>query len=170
MAEKAKRVTIIIIVVFFLVSTFGFTGIVIWQMTQDNKNNEDTSQTEQGDTLQGTKLAGFEPVENVKELQKIDQVEGAGKEAGKNANITAHYTGALASTGIIFESSLDSGQPATFGLEQVIKGWQEGVPGMKEGGKRRLLIPASLAYADRPPAGIPANADLVFDIELIKVN
>jgi FKBP-type peptidyl-prolyl cis-trans isomerase len=161
MGEKAKRVTIIIIVVFFLVSTFGFTGVVIWQMTQDNKNNEDTTQTEQGDTLQGTKLAGFEPVENVK---------GTGKEAGKNANITAHYTGALASTGIIFESSLDSGQPATFGLEQVIKGWQEGVPGMKEGGKRRLLIPASLAYADRPPAGIPANADLVFDIELIKVN
>ncbi len=170
MAEKAKRVTIIVIVILFLISTFGFTGVVIWQMTQDNENNQDTSQTEQGDTLQGTQLADYEPVENVAKLQKIDQVVGTGKEAAKGNNITAHYTGALAATGIIFQSSLDNGQPATFDLDEVIKGWQEGVPGMKEGGKRRLLIPAEQAYADQPPAGIPANADLVFDIELIKVN
>ena len=85
--------------------------------------------------------------------------------------VTAHYTGAVAATGIIFQSSLDSGQPIPFALDQVIKGWTDGVPGMKEGGKRRLIIPADQAYGATPPQGsnIPANAPLVFDIELVKI-
>jgi FKBP-type peptidyl-prolyl cis-trans isomerase len=77
----------------------------------------------------------------------------------------------VAATGIVFQSSLDGGQPIPFGLDQVIAGWTQGVPGMKVGGKRRLLIPAALAYGANPPqgSGIPANADLVFDIELVKI-
>jgi FKBP-type peptidyl-prolyl cis-trans isomerase len=77
----------------------------------------------------------------------------------------------VASTGTIFQSSLDTGQPVTFALNQVIKGWSEGVPGMKEGGVRRLLIPADKAYGANPPQGsnIPPNADLVFDITLVSV-
>ena len=72
--------------------------------------------------------------------------------------------------GTIFQSSLDFGQPATFGLNQVISGWTQGVPGMKIGGKRRLIIPSAMAYgSQRAAANIPPNSDLVFDIELIAI-
>lgn len=121
--------------------------------------------------LAGTKLADFTPVAHIDSLQKIDTKVGTGAVAQANSTVVAHYTGAVAATGIIFQSSYDTGQPATFPLSNVIKGWQEGVPGMKAGGTRRLLIPASLAYGANPPpgSGIPANADLVFDITLISV-
>jgi peptidylprolyl isomerase len=72
--------------------------------------------------------------------------------------------------GTIFQSSKDSGSPATFGLNQVIAGWTLGVPGMKVGGTRRLIIPAAQAYGAASPApNIPANSDLVFDIELVAI-
>jgi len=81
-------------------------------------------------------------------------------------------TGAIAATGHVFQSSKDFGKPISFGLDQVIRGWTEGVPGMKVGGTRRLLIPAARAYGSTPPygSGIPADANLVFDIELVAVN
>jgi FKBP-type peptidyl-prolyl cis-trans isomerase len=87
------------------------------------------------------------------------------------ATVTAHYTGAVAATGVIFQSSHDTGQPIPFSLNEVIKGWTDGVPGMKVGGTRRLVIPADQAYGATPPpgSGIPANAALVFDIELVAV-
>jgi len=86
------------------------------------------------------------------------------------ATITAHYTGALVKNGIIFQSSLDFGKAITFGLDQVIKGWTLGVPGMKVGGTRRLIIPAEQAYgASSPARNIPANSDLVFDIDLVAI-
>jgi len=121
--------------------------------------------------LEGTKLFAFEPVGLVAELKIIDLVQGDGAIVAEGATITAHYTGALASSGTIFQSSHDFGQPATFGLHQVISGWTQGVPGMKVGGKRRLLIPSALAYGSRrASANIPPNSDLVFDIELVAIN
>ena len=116
-------------------------------------------------------MDGFEPVEHINELTKIDLVEGTGDEVKSGDTITAHYTGAIAASGQVFQSSRDFGKPITFGLNQVIKGWTDGVPGMKVGGKRRLLIPAEQAYGSNPPygSGIPANADLVFDIELTAI-
>ena len=118
--------------------------------------------------LEGTQLANFTPVNQVAELQSIDLVEGTGETVPVGATITAHYTGALASSGVIFQSSHDFGRAITFGLDQVIAGWTQGVPGMKVGGTRRLIIPASMAYgASSPSANIPANSDLVFDIELV---
>lgn len=120
--------------------------------------------------LEGTKLTGFEPVENVSELQIIDQVDGTGDTVQEGATITAHYTGALCKDGTIFQSSHDFGQPISFGLNQVIAGWTKGVPGMKVGGTRRLVIPAEMAYgSSSPAANIPANSDLVFDIELVDI-
>lgn len=120
--------------------------------------------------LEGTKLVNFEPVKLVSELQVIDVVIGGGQEVVEGDTITAHYTGALVSDGTIFQSSLDFGQPATFGLDQVISGWTQGVPGMKVGGTRRLVIPSALAYgSQRAAANIPPNSDLVFDIELIEI-
>lgn len=120
--------------------------------------------------LEGTKLAGFTPVAAVPELQIIDLVEGTGDIVPENATITAHYTGALCKDGTIFQSSHDFGKPITFGLNQVIKGWTQGVPGMKVDGTRRLIIPSALAYGSvRAAANIPPNSDLVFDIELVSL-
>ena len=120
--------------------------------------------------LEGTKLANFAPLASVPELQIIDLVEGTGDMVSENATITAHYTGALCKDGTIFQSSHDFGKPVTFGLNQVIKGWAQGVPGMKVGGTRRLIIPSALAYGSvRAAANIPPNSDLVFDIELVSL-
>jgi FKBP-type peptidyl-prolyl cis-trans isomerase len=120
--------------------------------------------------LEGTKLADFTPIESVKVLEIIDVTQGTGEEVVAGATITAHYTGALVKNGTIFQSSKDFGSPATFGLDQVISGWTQGVPGMKVGGVRRLVIPAELAYgAQSPAANIPPNSDLVFDIELVSI-
>jgi len=119
---------------------------------------------------EGTKLAKFEPREAVTELETIDLDVGTGEEVKPGATITAHYTGALVKNGIIFQSSLDFGKAITFGLDQVIKGWTLGVPGMKVGGTRRLIIPAEQAYgASSPARNIPANSDLVFDIDLVAI-
>jgi FKBP-type peptidyl-prolyl cis-trans isomerase len=118
---------------------------------------------------QGTQLSNLTPVAKVDSLQKIDATVGTGAEAKADSTVTVSYTGALASTGVIFESSIDSGQPVTFALNQVIKGWQEGIPGMKVGGSRRLMIPASLAYGAQGNSTIPANSDLVFDVSLVSV-
>ncbi len=120
--------------------------------------------------LEGTKLANFAPVDNVTELQIIDSVVGTGDEVPSGATITAHYTGALCKDGTIFQSSHDFGDPVTFPLDRVIAGWTQGVPGMKVGGTRRLIIPSAMAYGSvRAAANIPPNSDLVFDIELVAI-
>lgn len=117
-------------------------------------------------------LDDFTPVDSVSELQIIDCVDGTGDEVVVTDTVTCHYTGAIAKTGAVFQSSRDSGKPISFPLNGVIQGWTEGVPGMKVGGTRRLLIPAAKAYGSTPPygSGIPADADLVFDIELVAID
>jgi peptidylprolyl isomerase len=120
--------------------------------------------------LEGTKLQNFEPIDTVSELQVQDVTEGTGDTVPEGAKITAHYTGALCKDGTIFQSSHDFGEAITFGLDQVIKGWTVGVPGMKVGGTRRLIIPSDMAYGSvRAAANIPPNSDLVFDIELVAI-
>lgn len=110
-------------------------------------------------------------------LQYCDVREGTGDEPFKGQTIKAHYTGKLASNGRKFDSSYDRGSPLQFkvGAGQVIKGWDmgilggEGIPPMKEGGLRRLIIPSELGYGKRGAAGaIPPDADLLFDVELIR--
>ena len=120
---------------------------------------------------EGTKLQDFEArSEAVKELEITDIEVGTGEEVKPGATITAHYTGALVKNGIIFQSSHDFGKAISFGLDQVIKGWTDGVPGMKVGGMRRLVIPSEMAYgSQRPSKNIPPNSDLVFDIELVAI-
>ena len=96
---------------------------------------------------------------------------GDGKLAQKGKEITVHYTGWL-TDGTKFDSSLDRRQPLTItlGVGQVIKGWDEGVQGMKVGGQRTLIIPAELGYGARGAGGvIPPNATLKFDVELLAV-
>jgi FKBP-type peptidyl-prolyl cis-trans isomerase len=175
--ENGRRIMILVIVGAFVISTVGLSGLVLWDATRSKDDaavSEELKQQleeQQGENgMQGQQLEGYNPVANVNQLQVNDLTEGEGAEAKADSTVTAHYTGALAKTGVIFESSKDRGEPATFPLAQVIKGWQEGVPGMKEGGKRRLIIPAELAYGEQgsPPA-IGPNEPLVFDIELVSV-
>lgn len=103
-------------------------------------------------------------------LRYIIEKEGEGVAPTATSQVTVHYTGYLLN-GSKFDSSVDRGQPATFGLNQVIKGWTEGLQLLKPGGKAKLIIPAELGYgANGYPPVIPPNSWLVFDVELIKVN
>lgn len=180
--SKTKRTAILSIALLFLVTSLAFSIMVVIELTKDKPEptNDISSIIEQqadkqtnkkeNTVLQGTKLENYEPRDNVAELEIIDIKEGDGAVVHEAATVTAHYTGALANNGTIFQSSYDSGSPIPFSLNGVIQGWTEGVPGMKVGGTRRLIIPAEKAYgAQSPSPDIPANADLVFDITLISV-
>lgn len=111
-------------------------------------------------------------------LVKIDNVVGTGKEATAGATVSVHYTGWLYKPMLVkqrgkkFDSSVDRKEPFEFplGAGKVIKGWDQGVVGMKVGGKRTLIIPSEMAYGKRGAGGmIPADADLIFDVELLDV-
>lgn len=180
---------LVIVAVFFLTTLAGSLWAVYDSVANKDKKNTQASDaqkelqkqideqqkaqqqetTKKEGALEGTKLANFTPTDNVPSLQVVDLVVGTGAEAKAESTITAHYTGALAKDGTIFQSSKDTGQPFTSPLSGLIKGWQQGIPGMKEGGTRRLIIPAELAYGAQATGGIPANSNLVFDIELQKV-
>ena len=103
-------------------------------------------------------------------LKYKDLVVGTGEEAGPGGVAVVHYTGWLVD-GTKFDSSLDRGQPFEFpvGGGRVIKGWDEGVAGMKVGGKRRLVIPSDLGYGPRGTGPIPPDATLIFEVELLEV-
>jgi len=109
-------------------------------------------------------------------LSYIDVSNGAGEEATGSQKVKVHYTGWLdeaGEKGSKFDSSVDRGQPFEFvlGKGMVIKGWDEGVAGMKVGGKRTLIIPSELGYGSRGAGNvIPPNAKLIFDVELLGVN
>ena len=147
------------------------------EVTEQTQGNTETK-TEKPNTSKNTMensirvLSNFTPVSNVAKLEKIDLVVGSESEVKAGDTVSVHYTGAVAATGAVFQSSKDFGtNPVTFPLGNVIKGWTDGIPGMKVGGTRRLVIPASMAYGANPPGGseIPANADLVFDVELVGI-
>ena len=109
---------------------------------------------------------------NAAELQITDVEVGTGEEAVAGATVTVHYTGWLAD-GTKFDSSRDRGEPFSFplGAGRVIRGWDEGVAGMKVGGRRELIIPPEMGYGARGAGGvIPPNATLKFDVELLAVS
>jgi peptidylprolyl isomerase len=165
MARKRERFFAIFVALLFLITTVGGTGILVWQMIRDGKTNTTAnSSNTSGKKLEGTMLDNFTPVAKIDTLHWDDTKVGTGDEIKASDSITADYTGAVASTGKIFQSSLDTNQPFTSPLSGLIQGWQQGIPGMKVGGTRRLYIPSALAYGDQAKSGIPANSDLVFDI------
>ncbi|MDE3010104.1 MAG: FKBP-type peptidyl-prolyl cis-trans isomerase [Pseudomonadota bacterium] len=130
-------------------------------------------------TVQADSSTQSQKVAALNELQTIDTVVGTGAEASAGHVVNVHYTGWLYDEsakdhkGRKFDSSVDRGQPFNFPLGggRVIRGWDQGVAGMKVGGKRTLVIPAELGYGARGAGGvIPPNATLVFDVELLGVN
>lgn len=117
----------------------------------ENKKNEKVQETASG-------------------LQYVVEKEGTGAQPGATDEVTVHYTGKLLD-GTVFDSSVNRGEPATFPLNRVIKGWTEGVQLMKEGAKYTFFIPSDLAYgAQGVPNAIPPHSTLIFEVELIKVN
>ena len=119
--------------------------------------------------LERPKLDAKEWMKQKSGLEIWDVKEGKGEATKEGATVTIHYTGWLTDEkGTVFDSSLDRGEKATFPLGNLIKGWQEGIPGMKPGGVRRLKIPFELAYGEAGRGKIPPKATLVFEIELFE--
>jgi peptidylprolyl isomerase len=119
----------------------------------------------------GPPAVSGEPTLTDSGLQFIDIEVGTGDSPQSGQTVEVHYTGWL-TDGTKFDSSLDRGQPFSFviGTGRVIEGWDEGVASMKVGGKRRLIIPPELAYGEQGyPGVIPANAQLIFDVELLAI-
>jgi FKBP-type peptidyl-prolyl cis-trans isomerase len=184
-SDFSKRFGSILLASMFLITSVAFTAIIIWESAQQDKDQTTQNSIQQAlqeqtnqegeNMLKGTPLANFTPVTTtVGELQIIDLVQGTGEVVPEGATITAHYTGAYAVNGEVFESSKDNGQPATFPLSGVIEGWTKGVPGMKVGGTRRLVIPGPQAYGEAPEGYVPGSTSrplgpLVFDIELVSL-
>ncbi len=109
-------------------------------------------------------------MENKDQLKIEDIKVGTGDEAVAGKKVTVNYVGTL-TNGVKFDSSIDRNQPFTFnlGAGEVIKGWDEGLVGMKVGGKRKLTIPPTLGYGSRDMGSIPSNSTLIFEVELLKV-
>ena len=103
-------------------------------------------------------------------LTAQDIVTGTGTAVTPTSSVTAHYIGYGMNTRNKFDSSWDRGQPATFPISGVIAGWQQGLQGMKVGGRRLLIIPGDLAYGTSPPPGIESNETLVFVVDLTAVS
>lgn len=146
----------------FLVVLLGVAGFLL---SLSKNQEEPKKQVQQSEQSQTNKPAP------VQDLQIEDLVVGEGAEAVPGATVSVHYTGTLLN-GTKFDSSLDRGTPFQFvlGTGQVIQGWDQGVAGMKVGGKRKLTIPSELGYGARGvPGAIPPNSTLVFEVELLEV-
>ena len=146
---------------------------VIWAvLTMTAAGAQNNNVTTTNATASPTKVEG-EPTKTASGLEYWDLKAGTGDIAVKGQQVRVHYTGWL-TDGKKFDSSLDRGQPFVFqlGAGRVIKGWDEGVAGMKVGGKRQLRIPPELGYGARGAGGglIPPNATLIFDVELLGVS
>jgi len=119
------------------------------------------------DAVEGRGEPEMEACEPAGELEVIDQVEGTGAEVPEGGTVTVHYKGVAAATGEMFDASWSRGDTITFGLNEVIPGWTQGLVGMKEGGRRVLVIPPELGYGNAGPA--PGDS-LVFTVDLVSVS
>jgi FKBP-type peptidyl-prolyl cis-trans isomerase FklB len=143
------------------------TGIINAEVRKNSQKKTDMNKKRGEEYLVANgKKAGIQTTSTG--LQYKSNVEGQGMMPDKNDKVTVHYHGTTID-GVIFDSSVDRGKPATFGLNQVIPGWTEGLQLMKEGSKFTFYIPQGLAYGSRAQGKIEAFSTLVFEVELIKV-
>lgn len=147
---------------------FFFNGMSIFASPAAVSQTQTTDLTPQTSTTSTT----MPPAQNATDLQVTDEVVGTGATAAPGDSVTVNYVGSL-TDGTVFDASANHGSQGftfTLGTGQVIQGWDKGIVGMKVGGKRLLVIPASMAYGDRAVGNvIPANSTLVFQVELLSV-
>lgn len=149
----------------------AFDAVKTFSDYYNTKAEEDKKEAATKEALKVQALKEFEnAVTTPSGLKYIVIKDGTGAMPAATSNVKVHYTGMLLD-GKIFDSSVQRGEPIDFPLNQVIKGWTEGVQLMKEGAKYKFYIPSNLAYGERGAGGvIPPNADLIFEVELLKVN
>jgi FKBP-type peptidyl-prolyl cis-trans isomerase len=186
--EKGTRVFILTMVAAFILSSLGFSALVIWTIAKgDNQNSQSADLQKQLQDQLKQQQCAIQPVNgqkaeplpetaakvsgDVTELQKIDLKQGTGETAKAGDCLVVKYNGTLAKNGKQFDGDFDKDQALQFALGQgkVIKGWDEGLAGMKVGGVRKLIIPADKAYGKQSSAQIPANSDLVFVVKLLAI-
>lgn len=160
----------------FLVTSSAIAIAVIISLTQSSSSSTaaTTASTSKSSSSKapkvGSKLQGFTPLTKpVARLEIANLQTGTGAVVKSGATVSANYIGALADSGIIFGTSASSGGPQTFSLKDVIPGWQLGIPGMRVGGSRELIIPAAMGYGAKGTNGIPPNSDLVFLVTITGV-
>jgi FKBP-type peptidyl-prolyl cis-trans isomerase len=179
---RTQRVVSFLLAAFLILSTVGAVFLVFKQskdvdVADKAAQEEATNQVNKKEcAVQGSPTSQNKPSDVLKvtsaptDLQITDVVVGTGEAAQLNDCITVNYRLNLADGSIVAgNDTFASGSPIAFDLVQggLIEGWIKGIPGMKVGGLRRLVVPASLGYGDRATSSIPANSTLVFDIELL---
>ena len=169
----ATALALVVVIMFFILP-----GLSPFGQSQQQPQQQAAAVDQSAQALQAAEQPGAAstttttmPTE-ITQLMMKDDVVGTGAVATAGDSVTVNYVGAL-TNGTVFDASANHGSAGftfTLGAGQVIKGWDQGVAGMKEGGKRTLLIPASLAYGSQAVGdAIPANSALIFQVELVKV-
>lgn len=149
------------------VIVFILAGFMIYRTWMNHKSGEENIEQGQQFLVENGAKEGVVTTESG--LQYLVLEEGTGTEhPTKNNKVTVHYHGTLID-GTVFDSSVERGEPISFALKQVIKGWQEGLTYMVEGQKVRLFIPSQLAYGKGGSGPIPPSSTLIFDVELISI-
>ncbi|MCC4774580.1 FKBP-type peptidyl-prolyl cis-trans isomerase [Vibrio cyclitrophicus] len=149
------------------VIVFILAGFMIYRTWMNHKSGEENIKQGQQFLIENGAKDGVVTIESG--LQYLVLEEGTGTEhPTKNSKVTVHYHGTLID-GTVFDSSVERGEPISFALKQVIKGWQEGLTYMVEGQKVRLFIPSKLAYGKGGSGPIPPSSTLIFDVELIAI-
>ena len=165
--DKKTGIAVAIALIVILVIFGGYGLITSMFGNSNNSTNAITNTTTQATNSTSTQNT---TMQNPTQLEIQDVTVGTGAEAVAGKQVTVNYVGTL-TDGTKFDSSYDRNQPFTFtlGAGQVIQGWDQGVAGMKVGGKRILVIPAPLGYGAQAVGSIPANSTLVFQVELLSV-
>jgi FKBP-type peptidyl-prolyl cis-trans isomerase len=161
MSKKAVWIVLSILIL-------GLIYVLFFSNKSTTYSNPANQAKEKGDSMDANMNNSTESGKLV--IEDIKMGEGAEVKSGDT--VVINYTGTL-DDGTKFDSSYDRGVPFTtqIGIGQVIKGWDQGVPGMKVGGKRKLIIPSDLAYGEQGAGGvIPPNATLIFEVELLSIN
>lgn len=164
--NEKTAVFVSLAVILFFFAAAGVVGFI-----SSNKVGNVNSAALADDLTENLEDDGISSSINANSMTITDTVIGTGEEAVAGKILTVHYTGTLAD-GTKFDSSLDRGEPFRFvlGAGQVIQGWEQGLAGMKVGGRRHLVIPPQLAYGDNAVGAIPAGSTLLFDVELLSVD
>ena len=166
-------VAVALVVIFIIFGGYGVISGMFGGSSAGNTSNINNNANTQTTDNNGTSTPDTTTMQNPTQLEMQDVVVGTGTAAVAGNTVTVNYTGKL-TDGTVFDSSLNPGRtPFTFTLDanppQVIQGWDMGVAGMKVGGTRILLIPASLGYGAQANGPIPANSTLVFEVQLLSV-